>query len=383
MPNIIYLPYIETLRRRIDADSPLIQVVLGPRQVGKTTTILKLIDDYYSRSAHYVSTDGIFNASPAWLREQWLQAASERKILFIDEIQKSENWAETIKSLHDDSKRAKKRVPCVLLGSSSLQIQKGLSESLTGRFQLLRAHHWNFSESKQGYNLSFAQYIKFGGYPGSYPMVNTDEWADFVKNSIVATVIDKDILLYQTVKSPALFKQAFEILVNYPAQEVSYTKLLGQLQDKGNVDLIKYYLSLYEGAYLIRALEKFSKTSHLKKGSSPNILPLAPCLPYLQHRQEYTTDEEGRILELLVGAQLSRTDQELYYWREGSYEVDYVLTSGKNVWAIEVKSGRKRSLQGLDRFKSKVPSCKQVLITKENYFDFERDPLNFLEKMSL
>jgi predicted AAA+ superfamily ATPase len=384
MNKTIYLHYINTLRERIAANTNFIQVILGPRQVGKTTTVLKLIEDSYQDRAHYVSADQVFNATPAWLREQWLFAQSRGQILFVDEIQKLNNWAEAVKALYDEAKRLRRQIICVLLGSSSLKIQQGLTESLTGRFQLIRAHHWNYQESHQGYALSFDQYLRFGGYPGSYQLINSNDWGDYIKNSIISTVIEKDILQYNTVKNPALFKQAFEILISYPAQEISFTKLLGQLQEKGNVELIKHYISLYEGAFLVRALEKYSSKEHLKRASAPKILPLAPCLPHLSGKLVVDQSEfQGRVFELAVGTQLVRTGQDLYYWREGQHEVDYVIECEKNLYAIEVKGGRRKSTTGLTAFKRKFPAAKLSIIDRQSYPDFEADPLGFLDANSI
>ncbi|MBL7663052.1 ATP-binding protein [bacterium] len=383
MERLIYLNCISALKARIDSRKGLVQVLLGPRQVGKTTSILKLIEDYYPKQALYVSADQVFHADREWLQFNWQKAQEERKILFIDEIQKSYNWSETIKSLYDASKRAKKPVQCVLLGSSSLQIQKGLSESLTGRFQLTNVYHWNYKESNEGYKLTFEEYLKFGGYPGSYQFINSSDWVSYVRNSIIATVIEKDILQYHTVKNPALFRQAFEILISYPAQEISYTKLLGQLQDRGNVELIKYYLSLYEGAFLIKTLDKYSNKSFKIKSSSPKILPMAPCLPYLSILDKYSTEETGRALELMVGTQLVRLDEALYYWREEDKEVDFVLKIGRNLYAIEVKSGRYKNSKGLEAFRKKFPNTKGLIITPENYLNFEASPKAFIEQYAL
>lgn len=378
MKKVVELAHINKLKERLDSDGDLIQVLLGPRQVGKTTSVLNLIDEHYQGKAHYASADDVFTGDRDWMTEQWVTAASENKILFIDEIQKIFNWPETIKRLYDRAKREKALIKCVLLGSSSLQIQKGLTESLTGRFQLIRAYHWNYAESAEGYGLSFDEYLRFGGYPGSYPMINSDDWDDYVRNSIIGTVVEKDILQFQNVKNPALFRQAFEILVSYPAQEISYNKLLGELQDRGNVEIVKHYLSLYEGAFLIKHLEKYTGKKVLQKASSPKILPLAPCLPYLQILSEYTPVEEGRIFETIVGSQLVRTGAELFYWRDGNFEVDFVLRSGKDIWAIEVKSGKKERRTGLNEFQKRYPSARLALINKENYFEFEKDPLTFL-----
>jgi uncharacterized protein len=379
MSKTIYLNYINKLRDRLNAGSNLIQIVLGPRQVGKTTTTLKFLDEEFRNKYIYKSADDVFNADANWLRECWVTASQDKKILVIDEIQKSFNWAETVKSLFDESRRNKKNISCILLGSSSLEIQKGLSESLTGRFQMNLVHHWNFQESNAGYGISFDQYMQYGGYPGSYGFIDSDEWYPYVMNSIVGTVVEKDILQFNKVKNPSLFKQAFELLCSYPAQEISFTKLLGQLQDKGNVELIKYYIALYEGAYLIRILEKFSTKPLSKKSSSPKIIPLAPCFYNLQIRSRYTAEELGRVFEALVGSQLLKTEEEIYYWREGQKEVDFVLKRGREIYGIEVKSGRKESRNGLDAFKEKFHDARLIIITQDNYLEFEKNPLEYIE----
>lgn len=385
MGKIIKLSYINNLKHNLGLLSRLIQVVLGPRQVGKTTTVTHFLESSYKDKYHYVSADQVFNSNANWIVEQWSYAAKENKLLVIDEIQKCENWAEVIKMLWDQGQSQNgKPVQCVLLGSSSLEIQKGLTESLTGRFQLIKVYHWNFAESHDGYQLNFSEYLKFGGYPGSYQFISREpEWINYVKNSIVATVVEKDILQFQKVKSPSLFKQAFEILIAYPAQEISYTKLLGQIQDKGNVDLVKYYISLFEGAFLIKALEKFSDKKIMTKSSSPKILPLAPCLYYLNIQDSYKADEQGRVFELIVGAQLVRTEHDLFYWRDGKAEVDFVLKVGRKIFAIEVKSGRKKSPNGLIKFREKFKNSKSLIITPENYLEFEKNPLFYLESNSI
>ncbi len=373
------LPFISALDASLRSRSDLIQVILGPRQVGKTTTILEYLRSHLPDQHHYVSADAVFNATPEWLRQQWDTAQRQGLLLVIDEIQKCHNWAEFIKALWDDAKRHKRERRCVLLGSSSLSIQKGLTESLTGRFQLITAFHWNARESFDGYKLSFSDFLKFGGYPGSYPMIGSDEWRRYVSGSIISTVIEKDILQFHTVRSPTLFRQAFEIIIGYPAMEISYTKLLGQLQSKGNVELVKHYLALYEGAYLIKVLEKFSGSRLKTKSSSPKILPMAPCLHYLTHLDSYSTDEVGHVFEAIVGTQLVRTGEDLFYWREGRHEVDYVIRRGKQIWAIEVKSGRRRTTSGIDQFLKTYPKAKAVFVTQENYAQFEEDPMGFLE----
>jgi uncharacterized protein len=380
MSQHVNLKFIEKLDYNLNHSPKFLQVILGPRQVGKTTSVHEYLNVRFKNRHHYASADLVLNASHDWITAQWQEARRHGHILVIDEIQKCHNWAEVIKRLWDAEQRQKDPIACILLGSSSLQIQKGLTESLTGRFQLIQAFHWNFAESEIGYELTFDQFLKFGGYPGSYQFMGLNEWRSYVASSIVSTVIEKDILQFNTVKNPALFKQAFEILMAYPAMEISYTKLLGQLQSKGNVELIKYYLELYQGAFLIKVLEKYSASKLRIKSSSPKILPLAPCFYYLGILDEYTSDERGRIFEALVGAQLARTAYDLYYWREGKFEIDFVLKVGRKVWGIEVKSGRKKSALGSAAFLEAYPGSKVVIVTPENYAIFERDPMAFLEK---
>lgn len=380
MKKLVNLSFIKKLDDNLKTNSGLIQVIIGARQVGKTTTVCHYLENHHKNKFLYKSADQVFNSDASWLIEQWQEAENQKKILVIDEIQKCENWSEVIKKLWDESRREKRHpLKCILLGSSSLEIQKGLNESLTGRFQLIPAHHWNFQESKQGYGLGFEDFLKFGGYPGSYQFIGQAEWVNYVKNSIVSTVIEKDILQFQNVKSPSLFKQAFEIIISYPAQEISFTKLLGQIQDRGNVELVKYYLSLYEGAFFIKILEKYSEKKIKTKSSSPKILPLAPCLYYLTVLDTFKSDEAGRVFEALVGAQLIRTGNDLFYWREGNYEIDFVLKSGRKIYAIEVKSGRKKNLKGLQKFAELYPKSKLVVISRENYEKFEINPMEFLD----
>ncbi len=377
--KLIQLPFAQQIQDQID--DPLIQVVLGPRQSGKTTTLLNLLETRYKPTEYsYESCDGQTTTLNR-LIELW-QNTLDNKILVLDEIQKLENWSEHIKKLWDENKRKKIKTRCVLLGSSSLQIQKGLSESLTGRFELVRSWHWNSRESFDGYNVDFDNYCRFGGYPGSYPFIkNPKRWKSYLNESIVATVIEKDILHFNRVKSPSLFKQSFSIISHYPAQEISYNKLLGQIQDKGNVDLVKYYLELFEGAYLIKCIYKYSGRKIISKSSSPKIIPMCPALATYHLRETLDKDYLGRIFESIIGSALIRAGYELYYWRLANAEVDFVIEVNSQPVAIEVKSGRRKSSKGLLEFEKHFPKSKMIVISLENYEKFIKNPNEFIKKL--
>jgi len=257
-----------------------------------------------------------------------------------------------------------------------------LHESLTGRFEVLQQYHWEFLQSQKLSKMSLDQYLIYGGYPGSYKFIkNPQRWSAYLRSSIVETVIGKDILTQAKVKSPALFRQCFELITSYPAQYISYNKLLGQLQDKGNIDLIKYYIELFEAAFLIKAIHKYSKNEISKKQSSPKIITLAPSLSTYSRLDRLNPEFLGRVFESLVGAQLVKTGLPIFYWQQGDYEVDYIIEYRNQVIAIEVKSGRSRKAKSLSVFTEKHPKTKLIFIDKDNYTQFEKNPVQFIEKL--
>ncbi len=368
------MPFVDQLNKALQESKPLIQIVLGPRQVGKTTGILQLSKQATDPRYAYYSADGDIARPQDWLLERWYAVKSdkEKEVLIIDEIQNIENWSPLVKKLWDEQRLEKRFLKLVLLGSSSLDIQKGLEESLAGRFQVHNVFHWSFQESNKAYGISFDEYLLYGGYPGAYRFIkDREKWLSYMKNSIVDAVIGKDILNQVRVRSPALFRQAYDIAMLYACQEISYTKLLGQLQDKGNTDLVKYYLNHYEGAFLLRSLFKYSKKHHLKRSSSPKILPMCPALYSINLDADLNQEELGRSFESIVGAALCRLPGRLYYWRERNQEVDFIYQEGKKLVAIEVKYNSRKESKGLGAFKNKYPSAKILLINKDNFLDME------------
>lgn len=373
--------FVEVLERNFAEASPLINVVIGPRQVGKTTGMLQFLADYPDQY-HYISADAILSTGQDWIIEQWqaalLKGAST--LLVIDEIQKISNWAEIIKKLWDEQQIKQTNIKLLLSGSSSLSLNHGLTESLAGRLEVIYVSHWDYYESQLLADFTLEQYLAYGGYPKSYQFISDrDRWQQYLISSVIDRVIDKDILDYAQVKKPALFRQTFELASSYPAQEISYRKLLGQLQDKGNTDLVKYYLGLFEGAFLIKTLQKYHNQDVTVKSSSPKIITLAPCFYTLFSTKE---DKASFVFESSVGAKLLQVSNKLYYWRDDKYEVDFVMIWRNKLIAIEVKSGRKRNARGLEKFQSSFPKAITVFITKDNYLTFIKDPINFLEKLT-
>jgi predicted AAA+ superfamily ATPase len=384
MTKLYERSFVAQLDKRLSAGQPLIQVLIGPRQVGKTTGVKQLLSRY-PYATHYANADDILTTDRTWLIEQWQKAllSGKKTLLVIDEIQKVSNWSETVKSLWDNAPKA---LRVIILGSSSLQLQKGLTESLAGRFELIRTHQWTFDELKCAFKYDLDRYLMYGGYPGAVAYENEfDRWYAYLKDSIIESVVGKDILLNHKVGNPALFRQAFEILCRYPAQEISYTKLLGQLQEKGNTDLVKYYIELYSGAFLIHPLEKYSAKNYLSRGSSPKMLVSCPALYTMHEGPQVLADPEkrGRIFEAAVGTQLLQLPGDLYYWREKQKEVDFVYKYQGLIYAVEVKSGRRKLSRGLNAFMEKFPNAHPVIITPENFAQFSENSRNFLDSIAV
>jgi len=358
--------FVGTLFQRVTDFPQYIQVVLGPRQVGKTTGVLQLENDWEGTFI-YENADSVFSSKTDWLKEKWLSARIHKKkgekvILVIDEVQGIPDWSSIIKGLWDEDKKNKNLFHVVLLGSSSLELHHGLSESLAGRFEQIYVPHWNYQESKQlCENLSLDEYLEFGGYPAPLLLEDIERRKDYLRLSILEPVITRDILQNATVKKPALFRQTFELACLHAAEIFSLNKFLGQLQEGGNVDLVKHYLSLYQKAFLLFTLEKFSTNKAQKKASSPKLLPAAPAFLNL-----FGESDRGRRFELIVGLHLIHKYKNVEYWREGDKEVDYVIRIGKKIIAIEVKSGKKKNGKGQIAFSQNF-DCKTLIVTPENF----------------
>ncbi len=318
-----------------------------------------------------VSADELITPTTDWLRLNWERGRNlgAGTLLVIDEVQKIPEWSTVVKYLFDQD-RAFHHLKIVLLGSASLGLQRGLAESLAGRYEIIPAHHWNLDECDRAFGWDVDDFLKFGGYPAAAQLAgDVERWQSYIKNSIIEPVLIRDILGLTTINKPALFRQTFELAMSYPAQEISYQKLLGQLQESGNVTTIKHYLELFEGAFLLQTLRKYSGSEVKKRGSSPKIIPLNTALCHA-FRSPISIDTDpdwrGRIFEAAVGAALTRTKGNLYYWRQGKFEVDFVLELEGKLYAIEVKSGRKRSRRGLEQFILKYPGSIPVLIDPES-----------------
>jgi Predicted ATPase (AAA+ superfamily) len=371
-------PYLKSVKTRVEEPRKFIQVILGPRQVGKTTMVIQLLSKLSIPNLHE-SADAISATNSAWLVQVWESARLRLKasgatefLLVIDEIQKIDNWSEVVKQQWDKDTRENVNIKVIILGSSRLLIQKGLTESLAGRFETLYLGHWSYSEMQKAFGWTIEQYVYYGGYPGSATLISDEErWKNYIKDSLIETSISKDILMLTRVDKPALLKRLFELGCLYSSQILSYTKILGQLQDAGNTTTLANYLKLLSDCGLLAGLDKYAGDIIRKRGSSPKFQVYNNALITAQSNDTYektivTPDLWGRLVESSVGTHLINHSiserYNLHYWRDGNYEVDFVLEKGDKMIGLEVKSGMKAINAGMSVFSERFHPEKVMLV---------------------
>ena len=361
---------------RITEERKFIQVIAGPRQVGKAFAVKQALQEY-GKPATYRLSESLGVNPLTWLETEWNQARltahqQGEHLLVLDEIQKIEGWSERIKRLWDEDTFTGTKLKVVLLGSSRLLLQHGLNESLNGRFELIEAGHWSFAEMRDAFGLTVEDYILYGGYPGAAELRNDEtRWRAYIRDSIAEPSISTDILQMEKIAKPALLRQVFTLGCAYSARILSYQKMLGQLQEAGNATTLAHYLTLLGEAGLVRGLEKFYEEAVRTKASSPKLAVCNTALvtafsPQTASELRARHDLWGHLAESAVGAHLLATAHpagiEVLYWNVGIKEVDYVLRKGDRLAALEVKSERANDVSGMKEFLRKYPRAKPYLI---------------------
>ncbi|MGH7404204.1 MAG: ATP-binding protein, partial [Candidatus Rokuibacteriota bacterium] len=275
-------PHGRLLAGRLAEPRRFIQVVAGARQVGKTTLVQHVVEAA-RLPVVFASADEPTLRGPEWIAQQWeaarLALGRRGAVLVLDEVQKATGWAESVKRLWDEDTRAKRPLKAVLLGSAPLLIQRGLSESLAGRFEILHLPHWSAAEMRAAFGWSLERFLFHGGYPGAAPLAEDHgRWVRYVRDALIETTISRDVLLLTRVDKPAVLRRLFELGCRYSGQVLSYTKMLGQLQDAGNTTTLAHYLDLLAAAGMLAGLSKYAGQALRSRGSSPKLQVLNTAL---------------------------------------------------------------------------------------------------------
>jgi predicted AAA+ superfamily ATPase len=396
-------PVAKTLDARLVEAPQRLQILAGPRQVGKTTLIQQVLAERPTASCYFVAADNPAQSEAAaagrlhqdqaaaesgltpivgWVQNHWQLAerlasawdqskhpAAENLpfVLVFDEIQHVTQWSSQIKGLWDGARQRGVRMHVVLLGSAPLLVQHGLNESLTGRYELLRVGHWSFSEMNDAFGFTLDQFIHFGGYPGSAALIGDEKrWRDYVRDALIEPSIEKDVLAMARVDSPAMLRRLFELGSDYSAQIVALnnvSRTLGQ----GHTLTLAHHLTLLGQAGLLAGLQKYAGQAIRRRGSPPkfqvhNNALMTAGATYGFEDARADRSYWGRLAESAVGAHLvnsADSETRIHYWREGDIEVDFVVECRGRLAAIEVKTGTGVTRhKGLDEFCRRYPDTR-------------------------
>lgn len=371
-------PEYQTIKQRLEEPRKFIQVVMGARQVGKSTVVKQVLNDI-DLPYQFFSADNVPASNGTWVSNCWAAVRSlkenkgwESAIIVIDEIQKIANWSEAVKKEWDNDTFHDRNIKVLLLGSSRVLLEKGLSESLAGRFEEIRMSHWGFKEMRECFGCTLDQYIFYGGYPGAATLIyDEDRFQQYIQSSIIDATINKDILMDTPISKPALFRQTFELGAAYSGELLSLNKMLGTLQDAGNTTTLASYINLLGESGLLCGLQKFSVDMARRKSSIPklqvynNALKNVYC-PLSFEQSVINRKEWGRIFESGIGAYLVSQAFvhrfEVFYWRERNDEVDFVLRKKNSVVAIEVKSNAEKTTAGIEKFRQMYKPTTSLII---------------------
>lgn len=359
----------QIIRKRLEEPRKFIQVVMGPRQVGKSTVVKQVLQDIDLPFLLF-SADNVPASNSAWVSNCWAAVRSQKEskaygcvILVIDEIQKIANWSEVVKKEWDDDTFHNLDIRVLLLGSSRVMLEKGLSESLAGRFEEIRMSHWSYAEMKECFGYTLDQYMFYGGYPRAAELIaEPDRWEQYIQSAIIDTTINKDILMDTPISKPALLRQTFELGAAYSGEVLSLSKMLGSLQDAGNTVTLAGYINLLDESGMLCGIQKYSIDTSRRRASIPKLQVYNNALkaifnPYTFEQAILDRRAWGRIFESSIGAWLVSQAFvhrfEVFYWRERDLEVDFILRKKGIVIAIEVKSNAEKNTKGLNAFKER------------------------------
>lgn len=357
----------QLIRSRLEESRRFIQVVMGARQIGKSTVVKQVLKDI-AIPHQLFSADNVPATNNAWISNCWAAVRSlkesngwESAVLVIDEIQKISNWSEVIKKEWDDDTFHDRNIKVLLLGSSRVLLEKGLSESLAGRFEEIRMSHWSYPEMRDSFGFTLDQYIYYGGYPGAASLIgDEDRFSQYIQSAIIEATINKDILMDTPISKPALLRQTFELGAAYSGELLSLNKMLGALQDAGNTATLAGYINLLGESGLLCGLQKYSIDTARRKASIPKFQVFNNALkmvysPFTFEQSILDRKMWGRLSESGIGAYLVSQAFvhrfEVFYWRERSEEVDFILRKKGSVVAVEVKSNAEKRTEGLERFR--------------------------------
>ncbi|MGE5342940.1 MAG: ATP-binding protein [Candidatus Omnitrophota bacterium] len=374
---------INTIIERFQTDH--VELIIGPRQSGKTTLIMLLIHELLSRGVTpqqilYINLDTIGQmeqfSRPILLVDQVdrLRRNRERIYLFIDEVQRLETPGQYLKGLYDLDKNIK----IFATGSSSIELKSKIKEFLTGRkreshlFPISFKEYVNYQHKipdlrdslpiddksiiqwKQNETI-FGQYLKrtmeemaiYGGYPA---VLRTDDVGSRMDElaEIYRSYVRKDIVEFLRVEKPEVFTQLVKVLASQVGNMVNKSEISSLLGS--NAVTISKYLSMLSETYIASYLPPYVSGKRAEVKSAHKCFFIDNGIRNFSVRQfgDLTNrPDKGALIENLIFTELAKDDfllnADMFYWRSKSgAEMDFVLQTSNGIIPIEIKSGSAR-----------------------------------------
>ena len=376
------------LRSRLREPAPgRVQLLTGPRQVGKTTLLLELAREWGDR-ALYLAADAPEAALPGWWEAQWQHAArladEGTGLMLVDEIQYLPEWSRRLKSEIDRVYRERLSLHVIVSGSAALRLGVGSRETMAGRFERLVLTHWSARDLHQGFGLTrdeaVESVVRLGGFPGGMALRDDlGRWRAYVRDSIIDPAVGRDLLVLEAIRKPSLLRQVFAICIGHPAEIVSLRKIAGLLAERGTMTTLSHYLELLGEAYLVAAVRKFSKAELRRRSSPPKLVPLSNAFIAGGTHGDIPSpavdpDRWGRLVENACLAFAINSGQTVHYWREDPLELDAVMEGPWGKWAVEIKTGSvvASDLAGLLEFSRRHPQYRPLVVCDESNLDMAR-----------
>jgi predicted AAA+ superfamily ATPase len=351
---------------------PQILILLGARQVGKTT-LLHQLEEYAKKTGlktcffdlEQPQTLADFNRSDKEIIELISQSGD---VVFIDEFQYLKNASKIFKAIYDSNVRVK----IVCSGSSSIEIHKHLKESLAGRRFVYKIYPLSYSEIKTAAVYSFEDYLTFGGMP-ALTQIESAKRRQIILNELLGSYILKDIKSLLKEENIRAFNHLLYLLAEKQGSLMvshSLAKEVGL-----SIKTINRYLDILEETYVNFRIYSYSNNlgNELKKSCKTYLYDLGIRNALLKDFSSVNDrPDKGTILETFVFLHIQskiEPNMEIRFWRtkDGS-EVDFILVKDRKPIPIEVKSviSAGQIPDGLKKFLTRYPNTKKAFVINQN-----------------
>lgn len=356
-----------------ELNQPEINILLGPRQVGKTT-LLKQLKEYTEQAGYKTEFFDLeqpqilaeFNRPDKEIIERICGAG---QVIFIDEFQYLQNASKIFKSIFDAGKKTK----IICSGSSALEIHKHLKESLAGRKFLFRIFPLQYSEIKAHYKTYLLNtYLRYGGMPG-LTHTNSEERKQQILSEILTSYILKDVKSLIKEENVRAFNHLLYLLAENQGSTISIHSLANNV--KLSSKAIDRYLDILEETYVNFRIYSFSRNlgNELRKSCKTYLYDLGVRNTILK---DFSLPQErpdkGILWESFVFLKLKTMltpNMDIKFWKtKDGDEVDFIVLKNRRPIPIEVKSKLTRAEvpKGLRRFLLRYNEVKNAYCLNEN-----------------